>query len=176
MAGQTSVSTAPKFGRPGEPADEHTALHGRVVSGTSEEAAAEIPVGIMLQATTDASDYGVKLITGITNRLAGISTRAHDMSDSELGETGYKPGATFGVARTESWFVVLEEDVTPASPVRVRCVAVGNEVAGAFRATADSTDCLDLSACAKWVRTAFAADGVGEVYIDMANISLAVGP
>lgn len=169
---QTSVSSAPKIGLPGEPADQHTAKNGRVVSGTSEEASAEILTGIMVKAGT--GDYGVLKLTATTNRLVGITTREQDFGDLELGDTGYKPGATFGIARTERWFVRIEENVTPASDVRVRCVAAGNEVAGAFRATADSTDCLDLTPLAKWVRTALAADGVGELEIDMTNIDLAV--
>lgn len=176
MAGQTAVTSAPKVGAPGEPSDEHTARNGAIYSATSEEASAEIVPGIMVQATTGSSDYGAKIITAITNKLAGISTRAHDYGDLDLGTTGYKPGATFGVGRKGRFFVRIEENVTPTSAVRVRCVATGNEVAGAFRATADSTDCLDCSAFAKWVRTSLAADGVGELEIDMSNASLAVGP
>jgi hypothetical protein len=169
---QTSVTTAPKVGTPGEPADLYTAHNGMVTSGTSEEASAEIAFGLMVKAGT--GDYGVLKLTAVTNKLAGITVRAHDFGDLELGDTGVKPGATFGIARKGRWFVRIEENVTPASDVRVRAVVTGNEVAGIFRATADSTDCIDLTALAKWVRTALAADGVAELEIDLTNADLAV--
>jgi hypothetical protein len=169
---QTSVTTAPKVGQPGTAADEYTALNGQIASATSEEASAEIPFGVMVKAGT--ADYGVLKMTATTNKLAGITFRTHDFADLELGDTGLKPGATFGVARKGRYFVKIEENVTPASDVRVRAVAGGAEVAGAFRATADSTDCIDLTPFAKWVRTALAADGVGELDIDLTNADLAV--
>lgn len=169
---QSTVTTNPTIGLPGEPSDMQSAVNGRVDSATSEEASAEIRTGIMVQAGT--GDFGAKILTATTNRLKGITTRSHDFGDLELGVTGYLPGATFGVAKSERWFVRIEENVTPASDVRVRCVAVSAEIAGAFRATADSTDCIDLTPCAKWIRTALAADGIGELEIDMANIDLAV--
>lgn len=172
---QTSVTAAPLVGRPGEPADGLTARVGRVVSGISEEASANVLPGLMVQAGT--GDYGVKLLTATTNKLKGIAVRAHDVADLDydlVNNTGYKPGAMVPVARTERWFVRIEENVTPASDVRVRCVATGGEVAGTFRATADSTDCLELTAFARWIRTALAADGVAELEIDMASADLAV--
>lgn len=169
---QTAVNKAPAVGRPGEPADQATACDGQVVTATSEEASAEIPFGLMVQVSTTNSDYGAKLITGTGNKLLGITVRAHDFSDTDLGVTGLRPGSTFGVARTGRWFVVLEENVTPTSAVRVRCAGTGT--IGAFRTTADSTNCLDLSPFAKWVRTSLAADGVGELEIDLTNAALAV--
>lgn len=172
---QTAVTAAPLVGRPGEPADEHTARNGRVVSAKQAEASAGMIPGIMVQKGT--GDYDVKVLTATTNKLAGVTVRTHDISDLDFditGNTGYKPGASVPIARTERWFVKIEENVTPTSDVRVRCVAAGSEVAGAFRATADSTDCIEITAYAKWVRTALAADGVAELEIDMANADLGV--
>lgn len=169
---QTAVATSPKVGLPGEPATLQAATNGRVSTGLSEETTAEIRPGIMVQKGT--GDYGVKILTATSNKLVGITKRSHDYGDLELGDTGYKPGASIGLAQTERWFVRIEENVTPSSDVRVRCVAAGAEVAGTFRATADSTDCVDLTALAKWVRTALAADGVGELEINMTMIDLAV--
>ncbi len=172
---QTAVSTAPAVGLPGEPADMHSSTEGRVVSRLQAETTNGIVPGIMVQRGT--GDYDIKRLTATTNKLEGITVRTHDVSDLDfdfINSTGYKPGAEVPVARTERWFVKIEENVTPASDVRVRCVAVGNEVAGAFRATADSTDCMELTAFAHWVRTALAADGVGELEIDMNMADLAV--
>lgn len=172
MAGQTTVRSNPQVGLPGTPANLATADGEGTVSGTSEEASAEIPRGLVVQATTTSSDYGVKLITGTGNKLAGIAMRSDDMSDSDLGSTGYKPGATFPIGRNGRYFVTIEENVTPASTVRIRCAGTGT--IGAFRTTADATNCLDCSAFAKYVRTALAADGVGEVEIDFGKSALAV--
>jgi hypothetical protein len=172
---QTEVTTAPLVGTPGRPADEHTAQNGQVVSATSEEASALIPFGVMVK--QGSGDYGALKLTATTNAFIGISFRSNDFAVGlEIDEStgNLKPGATFGVARKGRFFVLIEEDVTPASDVRVRCVATGNEVAGAFRATADSTDCVDLTGLARWIRTADADDGVGELEIDMTNIGLAV--
>lgn len=173
---QTAVTTAPLVGRPGEPADEHTSRNGRVVSAVQSEASVAMIPGIMVQKGTGDND--VKLMTATSNKLAGIVVRTHDVSDLDFDvlatNPGYRPGAEVPIARTERWFVRIEENVTPTSDVRVRCVAVSAEIAGAFRATADSTDCIEITAFAKWVRTALAADGVAELEIDMANADLAV--
>lgn len=171
---QTAVTDAP-IGVPGDIADLHTARNGRQPARKSEEASAVILPGIMVKRGT--GDYGALKLTATTNVLDGIALRAHDFAvGTEVDEStgGYKPGAHFAVGQVGHYFVKIEEDVTPTSDVRVRCVATGNEVAGAFRATADSTDCVDLTALARWVRTADADDGVGELEIDLTNIGLAV--
>lgn len=172
MAAQATVTSAPKVGLPGTPANLATADGEGTVSGTSEEASAEIPRGLVVQTSTTNSDYGAKLITATTNKLYGIVMRSDDMADADLGATGYKPGATFPVGRQGRFFVTIEENVTPTSAVRVRCAGTGT--IGAFRATADATNCLDCTPFAKWVRTSLAADGIGEVEIDFTNAALAV--
>src|SRR5689334_18103668 len=133
MAGQTSVRTAPLVGLPGTPSDMATADGEGAASGTSEEASAEIPRGLVVQTSTTNSDNGCKLITGTGNKLYGIAMRSDDASDSDLGTTGWKPGATFPVGRRGRYFVTIEENVTPTSSVRVRCAGTGT--IGAFRAT-----------------------------------------
>lgn len=172
---QSTVPLAPLVGRPGEPADELTGRVGRVVSAISEETTAGIIPGIMVKRGT--GDYGVKILTAVTDKLHGVVVRTHEVGDLDfdlVNATGFKPGAEIPVARSERWFVRIEENVSPGLDVRVRCVAAGSEVAGSFRTTADSTDCIEITPLARWVRTALAADGVGELEIDMANIDLAV--
>lgn len=168
---QTSVTSAPKIGIPGSAADLQTALNGTVDTAQSEEASAEITFGVMVKAGT--GDRGALKCTATTNVLRGISFRAHSYADSQVGDTGVKPGTFFGVGQKGRFFVLIEENVTPTSDVRVRMVATGNEIAGAFRATADSTDCIELTPLARWVRTALAADGVAELEIDLTNAALA---
>lgn len=172
MAGQTTVRTAPAIGLPGTPSNLATAAGEGTVSATSEEASAEIQRGLVVQTSTTNSDYGAKNITGTTNKLFGIALRSDDMADADLGNTGYKPGATFPLGRQGRFFVIIEENVTPTSSVRIRCAGTGT--VGAFRATADATNCLDCTPFAKWVRTSLAADGIGEVEIDFTNAALAV--
>lgn len=172
MAGQATVNTKPAVGLPGTPSDMASADGEGMASATSEESSAEIPRGLVVQVSTTNSDYGAKLITGTGNKLLGIVLRSDDVGDLDLGSTGYKPGATFKIGRKGRYFVTIEENVTPTSSVRVRCAGTGT--AGAFRATADSTNCLDITPFAKWVRTSLAADGVGEVEVDFTNAALAV--
>jgi hypothetical protein len=49
--------------------------------------------------------------------------------------------------------------VTTASNVLVRAIATGSEVAGAFRDTADASDCIDITGYARYLTSA----GIGEV-------------
>lgn len=170
MAGQTSVSSAPAVGIPGEPADERTACDGVRVTGINLEASASIVPGYMI-AYNSGDDRGVKNVAAVTDKLYGISLRAHDASDSEVGTTGWLPGAHLPVGRAGRYFVAIEENVDPTKSVRVRVLGTGTP--GKFRATADASNTLDCSAFARWTRTALAADGVGEVEIDMTNAALA---
>jgi len=172
MAGQTTVNKNPAVGLPGSPSDLATADGEGIISANSEESSAEITRGLAVQTSITNSDYGAKLITATTNKLLGIALRSNDASDTELGTTGWKPGATFPVGRSGRYFVVIEENVAPGQSVRIRCAGTGT--AGAFRTTADATNCLDCTPFAKWVRTSLAADGVGEVDIDFTNAALAV--
>lgn len=47
-------------------------------------------------------------------------------------------------------WVNVEGAVDESKGVFLRCVATGSEVAGHFRGTADSSDCIDLSTKARW--------------------------
>lgn len=123
----------------------------RVTPGLNEEASAEMRWGIAVKQGTD--DAGALLLTATTNKIKGLVQSTHAMAkETELGDTGVKPDAVFDCAEEGELYVLTEEAVTPASDVRVRCVAGGGEVAGAFRATADSTDCILLKHC-KWAGT-----------------------
>lgn len=166
---QTAVTPAP-IGVPGDIADLHTARNGFMPAATSEEVSAEIPFGTMVR--RGVGDRGVLKLSATNQILAGIAVRAHDFADSERGEIGLKPGATFALGVKGRFFVRIEQDVTPTSDVRVRAVVTGNEIAGIFRATADSTDCIEITPYARWVRTASAADGVAELDIDLTHVSL----
>ena len=168
---QTAVNTRMPIGIPGQLADLHTEEFGDVVSAVSEEAAAEIPFGVMVKQGTDDDD--VKLLAAVADPIKGIVVHASNFSKPvQLGDTGLKPGVHFGILRKGRIFVTTEDAVTPLSEVHVRAVAAGAEVKGAFRGTGDGTDTIDITGFAKWVTSA----GAGEVAIleiDMTQASLA---
>lgn len=171
---QTEVLARMPIGIPGQLADLHTAEFGDVVSATNEEAAAELRFGIMVKQGTVATDPDlVKVMTATNNVLAGITVFAHNFAKPvQLGDTGLKPGVTFGLLRKGRIYVLTEDAVDPSDEVHVRAIAAGNEVAGAFRGTADGTDTIDITAFAKWLSAAGAGE-VAVLEIDMNQASLA---
>lgn len=168
---QTEVLSRMPIGIPGQLADLHTAEFGDVVSAVNEEAAAEIPFGVMVKQGTDDDD--VKLLAAQADKLKGIVVFGHNFDyPVQRGDTGLKPGVHFGILRKGRIFVRTEDAVTPASEVHVRAVAVDPEVKGAFRGTDDGADTLDITAFAKWVTSADAGE-VAILEIDMNQSSLA---
>jgi hypothetical protein len=173
---QTEVLDNPPLGVAGQIADHHTAASGDVASAINEEASAEMLFGTMVAQGDSAK--GAKLIAGTAAQAAptllGLVVHGHHYAQPlELGESGLKPGVTFGLGLRGRFFVRVEQDVAPGDDVRVRVVAAGAEVKGVFRATADSTDCVDLSALARW-RSEGEAGGIAVLEIDMTNAALAV--
>lgn len=169
---QTAVNDRMPAGIPGQLADLWTAEFGDVVSTTSQEASAETPFGVMVKRGT--VDETSKLLSANTDKLHGIVVHAQNFAKPvQLGDTGLKPGITFGILRKGRIWVTPEDAVTPASEVHVRAVVAGVEVKGAFRGTDDGTDTIDITGFAKWITSA----GAGEVAIlevDMNQASLAV--
>lgn len=143
---------------------------------TSEEASAEIPFGVMVCQGTE--DDGALLLNtssaSMATKLKGVTVFGQAYAKpSELGDTGFKPKCTFDVLNKGRIYVKVEEAVAPGNAVRVRAVVAGNEVKGAFRTTADATDCVDISKFAKWIRGAD-ANGLAVVELDMTMSALAV--
>lgn len=137
------------------------------LSRVNAEASAEMPFGTMVKQGTDPHE--VLLCTATTNKFAGVVVFNHCYAKpNELGDDGLKPKVAFNILNKGRIFVRPEDAVTPVSAVRVRCVAGGGEVAGAFRAAADGTDCVDISKYARWLRSADAGE-LCEVEIDMTN-------
>lgn len=176
---QTSIAGRMPIGVAGMLANFNDMADARVNSVTSEEASALIPFGVMLCRGTTEKD--AKLLNTSAAAMAagqllvGVSVWANSfVTPQEIDEaTGYlKPGTTFGVLFQGEVLVQVEENVTPASDVRVRVIAVGNEVKGAFRATADATDCVDITPLARYMESATAGN-LCRVYIDMGNVALA---
>lgn len=159
---QTSVSEAPTAAFQGMLAD--TGPNNDVASFVNESTS-EIPFGVMVMQGT--ADDQCKPLAATTDKLIGIVVHSHAYDkDNELGSTGLKQYVSVGVLRKGRIWVPVEEAVTPASSVLVRAVAGGSEVAGAFRDTADSTDCIDISQFARYRSTTTGA-GLALVEIDM---------
>jgi len=152
-APQTAVSEAMAIGFAGALADSGNKT---CASKYSEEASAEIPFGVMVVKGTD-EDNGVLLphTSGVASAdiMMGVVVHSHAYAkDTELGDSGLKPKVSLDVLTHGRIYVLPEETVTPGDPVRVRVIAAGLEQKGAFRTTADSTDCVDISSFARWTK------------------------
>lgn len=159
-ATQTSVATKMTRAFAGMVADSSRDTNVR--SYVSEEASAEIPFGVFVKQGT-GDDQCLKL-TAVTDKLIGVVVHSHAYAkDQELGDTGLKPKVTVGVMSRGRIWMPVEEAVTPASPVRVRCIAVGNEVAGALRDTADASDDVAITT---WARFLTSTTGAGIVLLE----------
>jgi hypothetical protein len=163
VATQTAVADALTIAFAGQ--YDQMAQSTHIDSKYSEESADEIPFGVMVIRGTDEDDGALKCHTSsaVTAPLmAGVVVHNHaHQKDNELGSTGLKPDVSFGVMTRGRVYVTTEEAVTIGDAVRVRAVISGDEVAGAFRTTADDTsDCVELDpSMARWVRGA----GIGEL-------------
>lgn len=143
-------------------------------SKVSEEASAEIPFGVMLARGTSDPENGALLphtsAAAMASAFIGVAAHSHAYAKpDELGDTGLKPKVTLGVhTQGPIWVVPEEAVVAHTSAVRVRVLAGGGEQAGEFRATADASDCVDISAFAHWETSA----GAGEpalLWVDMTS-------
>ncbi len=152
---------------------DHTEPLTSIRAYWNAEASAEIPFGVAVTRHATDEDFGaIKLNTSTaamaTAGLAGIVCHSHGYSrDSELGSTGLKPGVEMGLLQRGRIWVSPEEAVSPGDAVRVRVVVAGNEVAGAFRKSADASDCIVLNANqARWLTTC-GANGLALLEFDI---------
>ncbi len=143
-------------------------------SRVNEEASAEIPFGVMVAEGSADKQKGALNLSAQADKLAGVVTHSHAYNkDNELGATGLKPDVVMTVLRRGVVWVKVEESVTPDSPVRVRAVATGSEVPGAFRTSQDLTDTIDISSFARYLGSA-SAGGLVKLWIDMLDRADAV--
>ncbi len=136
---QTSVSTTPAVGVPGDIADLSTAASGGVTAATNEETSDELAFGLMV--ARGAEDGGAVRCDALANALLGVAVRAHDFAvNEELNSDGVMAGATLGIMRRGRVFVTTEDAVTRASGVHVRMKASSG---GAALVVADFTFTLN---------------------------------
>jgi hypothetical protein len=132
-------------------------------SFVNSEASAEMRFGICV--AQGATDKAALLLAATTDKLVGVTCFRHGYVDTiQLGTNGIKPKVVLGVEAIGERWVVVEEDVTPASDVYVRAVATGAEIAGAFRDTADGADTINVSKFCRFVSSStLAPDGTTKV-------------
>jgi len=169
-APQTSVD-AKAAGIPGQTCGMANPLIEPAVNG---ETSASIPFGVMVQQSAQGE---VKLLTGGTNKMAGIVVHDNDLNrGTQVDDLGVMIDAMCSIARRWRGYVLIEVTVAVGDAVRTRHTATGNEQAGAFRNTADVTDCFNLSSVASWREGGTAsgspARGVALLEIDMTNAAL----
>lgn len=160
-------TTAPK-GVPGQSTDNDASE-----SGVNAEASASIPFGVMMQQFAEGQ---FKLLSGGTNKLAGIAILENVLDRTDQLDTGgVKPKATIAAGRVWRGWVLIEETVAVGDPVRVRHTPATTEQPGAFRTSAQSTNCSDISTFASWRTGGASTDTppVAELEIDMTNSALA---
>lgn len=164
-AQQTSVSTTLTRGFPGLVTDSSGDLPRSMVS---EETSAEMPFGQMVKQGT--GDRGCLRLTASADsaKMVGIvAFRQAFSKDAELGTSGLKPKITIPVKARGRILVLVDENVTPASPVRVRCTDTGG-VAGTFRTSASAGNTILISAWARFLTTT-SATGFAELEFDVSN-------
>lgn len=152
---QTAFASAITGAFAGQSGDSSNKQDDSFING---ETSAEIPFGVVVQQGT--ADNECKLLSATNNVLVGVTLHSNAYAPTtELGTTGVKINVPLNVRSQGRVWVTVEEAVTPASNVLVRAVATGNEVAGAFRDTADASDCIDISGFARYLTSA----GAGEL-------------
>lgn len=150
---QTAVPSEMSYAVPGQVADLHTAKYGAIESHTNGEDSAELAYGCFVaRGSADGDGRAEALRFTEDSVLLGLAVFSPALAYPEqVGDTGVKPGVSFGVARTGVYYVMPETDVTPASGVHIRHTANGTEKFGAVRGTAESSDTVDASDFCRWV-------------------------
>jgi len=149
---QTSVPSEMLYAVPGQVADLHTAENGAIESHANGEVANEIAYGLFVGRGATGADGKAEAIRFAEDGvLLGLAVFSQALAyPTQIGDTGVKPGVSFGVARTGVYYVMPLTDVTPASEVHILHTAAGGGVAGQTRGTADASDSINASDFCRW--------------------------
>jgi hypothetical protein len=168
---QTAVLATPLPGLPGDLGDHYTATDGDLVTAINGHASAGLVAGIAVAAA--AAEGEVTPMAAAATTPFGVVLREFSDPAKLAAAGGFAPDTLMTIGRRGRFWVYIEENVAIGGDVRVRHTAAGAEIAGAFRSTADGTDCTDLTDMgARWV-TAGTAGGAALLEIDFSNSSLA---
>jgi hypothetical protein len=162
---QTTYSQSFGRGFPGQRLEQSGDVVETVIS---EESSAEIPFGLAVCWGT--GDREVLLPATENDVVAGLVIHSHDYAkDSELGDSGLKPGVMFTILRRGKMIVTAEEATTAhVSRLWVRAVAGGGEVLGALEVGDDSTDMIDATGQGLFRETTDAG-GLTVIEVDFTN-------
>lgn len=114
-------------------------INAQVRSFFSGEASAEIGYGRLLQQGTN--DTQAKILSATNNRIIGVSVFTYAREPGPVSG-GIIPKDPVDVLKEGEIWVICEDAFTKSSTVYARAVATGDEKAGQWRASADSTDCI----------------------------------
>lgn len=129
----------------------------------NSEASAEIPFGSGVK--QGVADGAALFPTVQASVIIGIVMHSHAYEQgTELGDTGLKVGVQMSILMKGTIWLLVEEAVVAGDRGFCRRTAGGGEQLGAWRKSADSTDCVD---CTKQVRFLTSADAAGFALADV---------
>jgi hypothetical protein len=176
---QTTVDTTPIIGVPGQLATEHDEHNARVDSGCNEEAATNIPFGVLVKRGT--AKGLIKLPTTAADVFDGVVVHANEFdAESQLADatvntfvqSAIKPGVTAGLVLEGTVLVIPEANGIATSGVHARIVASGGNVQlGSFTPTAEVAKTVNLTALARWVEPPVAGQP-SPLWIDLGKAAL----
>ena len=169
MGGQTAVITTMVSGFPGVIAGDSTLKD--IMSYVNAEPALQMPFGTVVMQGTNDNDALTLTATNVGKILGIVVYSAAYQKNIELGtvadangRVGLNPGTNTGVLKRGRMWVKVEEAVTTASIVRVRCTTAGLG-AGAFRTTSAGVGLSMVLTGAKFLDSV-AINGVTRVEFD----------
>lgn len=165
MAVQTTYSTAPDIGLPGQLADNGP---NDVVTGINMEASAAMPFGAAVCFEGGTRDDGMLRPAAVEDLVAGIVLRSLAYEVDNLTNDAVNAGGVVNVLVKGRVYVTCEDGCAPGDRLHVRAVTAGAEVAGALLAAADGTDTIDCTTQGIW-RTTAAAGALAVLEVDFTN-------
>ena len=157
MTAQTDYSELMAIGFAGQ---VDPASNPQVKTMRNAEAVESMEFGIAVAYQDRTADGTLAdLLTATSDIVPGILLHSYAYDSTELDAVGVVAGSTLNVLRSGRVLVLAEEAVDVGDPLFVRAVAVGAELQGALRMSADSTDCIDMTGRGQWDSVA----GAGEL-------------
>ena len=161
---QTSISTSLTIAFAGMLADSGP---NDIITRHNSEASAEMPFGVGVK--QGVADAAALLPAAQADDIIGVVLHSHAYAKpTELGDDGLKPEAVMSLLRRGRVYVQVEEAVAPGDRGFCRRTAGAGEQLGAWRASADSTDCVDCTKQTVFLTTA-SASGFAVMECDFLN-------
>lgn len=163
---QTAYTTLRTIGFEGQLADSSP---NDVAAMRNDEASASMPFGYAVKFDSASDETSAKILTAISETVAGIVLKHDSYADTQLDSTGVVFGNAINVVRKGRVLVKCEDGCNVGDRLYIRAVAGGGETAGALRASADASDCIDSTHQGVW-RTSAAAGGLAWLEVDFSRV------